>query len=367
MTQRERFRATLRFQEVDRPCHAEWGFFGDTIERWRREGLPSSVQDPTFEYASPGHDLFRHFDIAKFGYALPGMYYHPPFAPEVVEQGDTWRIERTVNGVLQKVSTVGMSMPQFLEYPVKDRRDYDRLRERLQPDAAARYPADWDRIVASCRAQNHTPIGTHMDGFFGTPREMMGLVPFLTTITDDPELVHRIVEDRADFYIALYEKAIRDLRPDFAFIWEDMCFKNGPLLSPAMFREFLLPPYRRLTRFLKDMGVDIIIVDSDGDVSQLIPLWIEGGVTCLLPFEVRAGMDVVAVGRRYPRLGLLGGIDKHEIAKGRQAIDAELARVLPPMVRRGGYVVALDHWVPGYIGLADYTYYVERVREITSR
>jgi hypothetical protein len=364
MNLRERFRAALRFQDVDRVCHTEWGFWGDTIQRWRAEGMPSAVQDPAFEYVSPGHDVFRHFEVAKFGYALPGQYYHPAFPCEVVEETETWRIERTVNGVLQKVSRTGPSIPQFIDYPVKGRRDYEALRERMVPDAAARYPADWDRIVAACRAQDDTPIGTHMDGFFGSPREMMGLVPFLTTLTDDPWLVHRIIDDRADFYIALYEKAIADLRPDFAFIWEDMCFKNGPLLSPSMFREFLLPAYRKLTGFLRDMGVDIIIVDSDGDVMQLIPLWIEGGVSCLLPFEVRAGMDVVAIGEQFPTLGILGGIDKHEIAKGREAIDAELSRVLPAMRRRGGYCAALDHWVPPTISYDDFSYYVQRVREL---
>jgi uroporphyrinogen decarboxylase len=363
MTNRERFRAAMKFQETDRPCHAEWGFWGDTIERWRSEGLPKAVEDPSFEYVSPGPDLFLHFGIIKFGYMLPGQYYDPPFRHEVVEETPDYRVERTVNGVLQKVNLKGPSIPQFLDYPVKDRKDYYRVKERLVPDVQRRYPADWDRIVRSVREQDHTLVCTHMDGFFGSPREMMGLVPFLTTLSDDPDLVREMIDDRADFYIALYEKAIAETRPDFAFIWEDMCFKNGPLLSPAMFRSFLLPAYRKLTGFLRDMGVDIIIVDSDGDVTRLVPLWMEGGVTAILPFEVRAGMDVVSFGRQFPSLQILGGIDKHEIAKGKAAIDAELRRVLPAMLQRGGYCVALDHWVPPQISLADFTHYVERVRE----
>ncbi len=139
-----------------------------------------------------------------------------------------------------------------------------------------------------------------MDGFFGYPRELLGVKNLLTLFYDDPALMHRIIGDHLELLLALYEPVIRDLRPDFAFIWEDMCYKNGPLISPHTFREFMLPAYQTLTRFLKQMGVKIIIVDSDGNVDKLIPLWLEGGVTGLLPFEVKAGGDVLKVRKQYP-------------------------------------------------------------------
>ena len=75
---------------------------------------------------------------------------------------------------------------------------------------------------------------------------------------------------------------------DFAFIWEDMAGKAGPLCSPTMYREFMLPPLKRVSDLLHRHGVDIIIVDSDGNNDVLIPLWLEAGVNGLRPFEIAA-------------------------------------------------------------------------------
>jgi hypothetical protein len=104
------------------------------------------------------------------------------------------------------------------------------------------------------------------------------------------------------------------------------------------------------------MGDYRILVDSDGDVRKLIPLFLEGGVDGLLPFECQAGMDIVSI------LIIAGGIDKRQIALGREAIDKELERKLPVMFKSGGYLPSLAHHVPPDISYDDFCYYVERVR-----
>lgn len=372
MTNRERFRAALAFEETDRPCHVEYGFWNETYDRWRAEGLPDNVAgasgyDYDCNYVGPGPDLFEHFDITRFAWMSPESYYLPPFDRTVIEEADTYRIVIDKRGVKSKVSKVGVSMPQFLEYPIKTRRDYEVLKEeRLQPDVSKRYPADWDKVAEAVRDQQEVVVCVHMDGFFAHPRELMGVERMLTMFYDDPELMRDIINYRCDFLIQLYERQIRDTRPDFAFVWEDMCYKNGPLCSPNTFREFMLPAYQKLTSFIKGMGVENIVVDSDGDVSKLVPLWLEGGVTGLLPFEVKAGMDVVRLGKEFPRLQIFGGIDKHALEKTISHIDSEIERVLPAMMRRGGYVVTLDHWVQPEIPLSNYEYYVKRVRDFRS-
>jgi uroporphyrinogen-III decarboxylase len=362
MTNRERFRAAMAFEPLDRPCHVEWGFWEETHARWLQEGLPEQVTYPAFAYLSGASDLFRHFDVLRFGYLLPGQYYLPPFPVQVLEEDEHYRLERNERGVLVRTNKANRTIPQFLDYPVKSLPDYEALRERLRPQMELRYPADWPQLARAMREQQHTLVCTHMDGFFAYPRELMGLEGLLYALYDDPGLIRALVRDRLDFYREVYERAIRDTAPDFAFLWEDMCYRGGPLLSPEMFREYLLPAYRELTGFLRGLGVRNIIVDSDGNVTQLLPLWLEGGVTGVLPFEVRAGMDVVKLGEQFPTLQILGGIDKTEVARGPAAIDAELARVLPAMGRRGGYCTALDHWVPPQISLEDYRYFVARVR-----
>ena len=362
VTNRELFRAAMAFEPTDRICHAELGIWGETHERWVREGLPAGIPVCTEDVATEGPDLYDHFGVMHEITAPIDHYYWPKFEPVVIEDTSEYRLERNDRGIVLRQHKRSMSMPEWIEYPVKGRRDYEALRERLTGSIAERYPADWERRAARMRAQQEHPVRVWIEGFFAFPRELMGLTTFLTTLYDDPGLVGEIVTDHLQFVMRLLDRAIRDVRPDFAFIWEDMCFKNGPLLSPAMFRQFLLPAYRQITGYLRECGVPIIMVDSDGNVSRLIPLWIEGGVTALEPFEVRAGMDVTAVGARYPSLSLVGGIDKTAVAAGRAAIDRELDRVLPAMLARGGYAPTIDHHVPPDVSLADFTYYVERVR-----
>ena len=122
-----------------------------------------------------------------------------------------------------------------------------------------------------------------------------------------------------------------------------------------------------MTSFLKDSGVKVILVDSDGDVWKLLPLWLEGGVTGMYPFEVMAGMDVVEVRKAYPQLQILGGIDKTQLALGKKEIDEELEARLPFMLPRGGYIPFVDHVVPTNIPWDNFVYYRQRVAEMAER
>jgi uroporphyrinogen decarboxylase len=131
-----------------------------------------------------------------------------------------------------------------------------------------------------------------------------------------------------------------------------------------MFREFMLPAYRRMTGFYRDHGIRTILVDSDGDVTGLIPLLIEGGVTGLHPFEVTGECDIVDVRRAFPRFQILGGIDKKKVAAGKAAIDEELERKVPFVFKGGGFVPFIDHSVPPDISWENFRYYRRRLAEL---
>jgi uroporphyrinogen decarboxylase len=124
-----------------------------------------------------------------------------------------------------------------------------------------------------------------------------------------------------------------------------------------MFEEFLLPYYKKLTGFFLDNGIEVILVDTDGDCRPLIPLFIEGGTTGLYPMQVTGGMDVVTIGQQYPDLQLIGGLDKVAISRGPEAIDRELETKVPPLLRRGGYIPMADHLVPPDVSWDDFVYY----------
>jgi uroporphyrinogen decarboxylase len=234
----------------------------------------------------------------------------------------------------------------------------------LDPASAGRLPADWERLVAERKGPAAAEVrGLAVWGYYGFPREMLGVKRLSMFFYDDPTLLADMNEFWCEYTIQRLTRAVKEMEFDYALIWEGNCYNHGMLHSPKVFRELMAPHYRRLVEFFRTNHIDIVSVDSDGNVSELIPLLLDVGVTGLHPFEVASGMDVVDIGKKYPRLQIWGGLDKRAIARGRAAIDAELDRVLPTMKRRGGYAAGLDHNVPPDVSLADHRYYAETVRQ----
>ena len=346
------FQAMLRFEKPERICQFEWGYWPETIERWKKEGMngenPWDALNITFYHRVPAHT--RLF---------------PPFTAEILSETETSATIRDEQGITKEVSKTSTAMPKFISHPVRNLRDFEELKERLDPFEGGRFPQDWDAQARALRNRNSILVmgGTEIS-FFGWHRDLMGVENLLLAYYDQPELIHAISRHHVYFLQELYGRILKDVAFDFVFLWEDMSYKNGPLVSPAIVREFMLPYYKELIGFFRDLGDYRFLLDSDGDVTQLIPLFLEAGVNGMLPFEVAAGMDICRIADQYPDLIIAGGIDKREIAGGKAAIDRELEKKLPHMFRRGGYLPSLDHHVPPDISYQDFTYYLERVRQL---
>jgi uroporphyrinogen decarboxylase len=383
MTDKERFLTIMNFEKPDRMLAWEQGFWGGTIERWYREGLPEkegvtgnpaygdTVRGPATPVA-PGDktcpDIYAAADLDKPSWKVPvNLYLYPEFDEEVIEEEDDRRVIRDEYGIVKRISDKKDSIPYFLSWPVKSMEDFEALaEERLDPNTPGRFPDDWERQVERLNSYDGVvAIGGYPCGFFGAPRYLMGEVALLIGFLDSPELVHRIIDHLADLWTAVYDRVLSRINVDCIHIWEDMSFKNGPLISPELFAEFLVPAYKRVTDVARSHGVNVVLVDTDGDCTKLIPGFLEGGVTGLYPFEVQAGMDVKAVREAFPGLQILGGINKREIAKGRESIDRELEKRIPGMVKTGGYIPMFDHQVPPDVSWEDYLYYRQRVREMS--
>jgi uroporphyrinogen decarboxylase len=142
-----------------------------------------------------------------------------------------------------------------------------------------------------------------------------------------------------------------------------MSGKQGSLISMKMVREFMMPCYDRIARFAKRHGVRVISVDTDGDCSELVPLMMEHGVNVLMPFEVQAGNDILEYHRQYPTLGIMGGLDKRALARGRAEIDAEVGKARR-MIEFGRYIPGFDHLIPPDVPWENMKYAAEWIREV---
>lgn len=353
MNHREAFRAMMNFEKPELLCQFEGGYWEETITRWRNEGLPEGVE--------PWEDCgIAHYTRPPIEYGL-----FPAFQRQILEEDETSMVVQTKSGIVCRESKIGTRFPQFLKHPVSNREDFEAIKERLNPKTPGRYPENWEEWAASAPDLPHILcLGRRENGFFGWLRELMGLEGLLIAYIDQPDFIHEICRYHVHFLQDLYERALRDVEFDFVFMWEDMSYKNGPLISPEFVRIFMLPYYKEMVHFYKQMGARWITVDSDGNITKLIPLFVEAGIDGLLPFEVAAGMDIREVRKEFPNLRILGGIDKRELARGPEAIDRELELKLPVMFRSGGYIPALDHHVHPEVSYDNFKYYLRRCREI---
>ena len=149
---------------------------------------------------------------------------------------------------------------------------------------------------------------------------------------------------------------------------EDMAGKSGPLASPTHVREFIAPYYRRIWDLLHERGARLFDQDSDGDMNPVLDAFLDAGVNCMHPMEPAANMDIVKIREKYgKRLAFYGGLDKHVIRRSKAEIVRELETKIPPMVRTGGCVIALDHRIPNGTPLENYRFYIKKAWEIINR
>ncbi|MHB9129552.1 MAG: uroporphyrinogen decarboxylase family protein [Armatimonadota bacterium] len=356
MNDRERFLNVMNYKPVDRCVYGVWTYgWPETIERWKTEGY-----DPSEEPLFP---------IDRWDWQGGWFFPTPPFKREVIEEDDKTILYINHEGILmrERKDNPWSSMPQFIRFPVDTREDFHRLvRKRLQPDLAARIGQDY-AVQLTARRKRDVPlivISDRWGGFFGGLRNMVGVERLCMLFYDDPAFVEEMMDAVADFIIAMMGRVLDYTDIDVYGFWEDMAYKTAPLIGPDLVRRFMLPRYKRVIEYLRSRGVELFALDSDGDISSLIPVWLDAGINTLYPFEVQCGMDVLQVRKEYGRdLRIWFGIDKRALAQGPAAIDAELQRVRP-LVEDGGYVPGLDHSMPPDVSFANYCYYMEQLRGI---
>lgn len=333
-----------------------WLPWGETIERWRRES------------GNPELDIARELQYEP-------AFYHPPaklgFCPEyqfelIRDEGELI-VYRDSRGILMRGRKDGGSMPEFLENPVRSSADWIKIKaERLAPDNPARWnEVDWALERAEIKERGAAvQVGAFPFGVFGTLRDLIGVEELLVGFYENPDFIRDMMDHLTSLWLSVYEQVSREVQIDHIHIWEDMSGRQGSLLSPAMVEEFMMPCYDRIAAFARSHGVRLLSVDTDGDCSELVPLMMRHGVNMFFPFEVQAGNNILEYRRRYPELGIIGGLDKRALATGRDAIDREVDKAWA-MIRNGGrYIPGFDHLIPPDVPWDNFKYAAEKIRAV---
>ena len=369
MTPKERFLSVLSFEQPDRIPIMDFGYWPETIEAWKQQGLPKELETyeevESFFYGDRGFELNM---VNRWGPALPegaiwGIF--PPFAQTVLEETED-TILYGGEGGKELVHKSSGSLSHVIEYPISDLEGFEKkIAPRMIGSDERRLEPGFDEKQAKLRAAGE-PTGIWLDGFLEYPRELIGLENLCYAYYDDPEFVQGMNAHHCQFNMDFAEMINKHTQLDYACIVEDMAGKQGSLVSKAIWDEFMRPYYVKLIDKLHSLGVKKILVDSDGNTAEICKWLVDVGIDGHYPLEVRADNRPEKLRKMFPNLALIGGVDKFELMGDTAAIDRELERLMP-VVEQGGYIPCMDHKVPPTVSLYNYQYYIEKKARMLER
>ncbi|MFH1570903.1 MAG: uroporphyrinogen decarboxylase family protein [Gemmatimonadota bacterium] len=349
MTSHERFtrmfqrRASDRIPIIDSP-------WGDTVERWRREGMPADV------------DWVDYFGVDRV--VGIGSDISPRYPASRVEETDEYVIDTTSWGVTLK-NLKRTSVPQYLHFEIDSPETWQQARGQV---TAARDRVDWERLrreYPTWRQRGYWIQGCPFFGFDAT-HSFVDMEVLLEAMVERPEWCADMFNHCLDVSLAMLGMVWDEGYTFDSLFWcDDMGYRGTQFFSLATYRELLLPVQQRAIEWAHARGIRAHL-HSCGNVSRFVPDLVAAGLDALNPLEVKAGMDAVALKQAYgDRLALHGGINA-VLWDDPDAIEEEMRRVVPALKEGGGYIFSSDHSVPSSVSLAGFRRIIDLAKELGS-
>jgi len=351
MTDRERFNAQMHYQPFDRTFNMEFGYWEENYHLWplfTQNGIKNEWEA----------NLFFNFDVM---HGVGGnLWMNPSFESKVVSETATTKIMMNGDGLLAEVPKDGHdTIPHYVKASIVTPDDWKRCKaERFRRDDPAR------KIDSAHLRQQHPdnrtyPLGVWCGSMIGQIRSMLTFEGLAYACYDYPDMVEDMVETCCQIVEDSLDQILPYVKLDYASGWEDICFKNGPIVSLDFFTQVVVPRYKRIGKKLHKAGIDLWYTDCDGDVRPLIPGFLEAGINCLFPFEVMGGGHPKKLLDEFGKdLRIMGGFDKIQMIAGKKEIKAYM-KSIAPLVERGGYIPFCDHRCPPDVTPENYLYYLD--------
>ena len=350
MTPRERFNNQMRGKPVDRCFNMEFGYWNENYSVWdifTENGIKTVAEANRFFAFDPIH-------------AIGGSYWMDPlFEEKIVETRGDKQIIQNQDGLTAEVpADRHSSIPHYIGSSIKTPDDWKRVKEeRFRLDSPSRV-LDVAALKAAHPDDRDYPLGISCGSMIGKIRDMLTFEGVCYAWADYPDMLEDMVETCCLLVEKALDQLLGEIQFDYASGWEDICFNYGPILPPDFFRSVIGPRYKRMGQKLHKHGIDLWYTDCDGDVRPLIPIFMDAGINCLFPFEVKSCAHPGELLDGFEGLRIMGGVDKLQMKAGPDAIKAYL-ETLAPYVERGGFIPFCDHLCPPDITPANYIYYLD--------
>ena len=370
MTNRERAMNILHYKPVDRMPAVHFGYWRELLIEWAEQGkismdLAMAIGD--------GNDADRELDkIIGWDFnwyscrsAKRGLM--PNFGYKVLETlpDGTQRVQNS-SGLIEKIKPGNQSIPSEDDYLLKDRKAFEELYLPKMQFTPERIDLEFWKSFNDTRPQD-VPVGLHLGSVLGEIRNMTSVVGMSYLLYDeDEDLFAEIVDTYAEMQYQCVKAVLETgAKFDFAHYWEDICFKNGPLIAPSMFDELCAKHYKKRNDLCHEYGIDIISLDCDGVTEALLPTWFNNGVNTMFPIEVGVWGDQFEPARKKFGNGMLGvgGMDKIAFRKDKAAVDAEIER-MARLASMGGFIPCPDHRLMPGSKFELVQYYAEEIKKI---
>lgn len=344
MNSKERALAALRRQQPDRvPVYVT--VVGELAERLAQvTGIPA---DPLDSYLT--NRISHAALLTALGNDVVGIGSTAPLAFPTRTRSDGFR-EDEWGLVYRPVPHPFGVYHEVVGRPLAGIRTAKELARYRLPDPAAPGRFDAARERARCYGASHALLGIIECTVFEMAWNLVGLEQFLADMALRRDYVGPLLDEVADYSIGI-GLALLDLPEgpaDALLTGDDLGMDIGPMISPAMWREFLKPRLARVLAAYKAARPEAVLAyHTCGSVLPFIDELIEIGVQVLNPIQVTArGMDTAALKARYgDRLAFFGGVDQRQVLpQGTPAdVEAEVRRRIAELGAGGGYLLAPTH------------------------
>jgi uroporphyrinogen decarboxylase len=286
--------------------------------------------------------LKLHVDIVDIRGVVDPVYCGPTSKDRKLSSGtleDCWGMRRKV------MQTATGPENCYFDFPLADADSLEKIEAHVWPSV------DWfdfEGFTDALELWKDFAIMASGASVLQHPTLLCGMDKILTDMALEPGLACAVFDKFTDFYVAYYDKMLIAAkgRIDLFRIGDDIGTQRGPLISPAMFRQFIAPRLKLLVDLAHSHDTKVMF-HSCGGITAFIDGLIEIGVDILDPIQVSAvDMDPAQIKSKYgSRICLHGSIDtQYVLPQGTPAQVADNVRhMIDVLGSGGGFILAPCH------------------------